>query len=140
MSEIEENENKFEFYNEDEIRKIIKSKEDLYYMDNGFDEVIVRFKDIPDAIMDVNMKLGSSDLKFYKVGGYFDGPVIKTMGIYLDKIKPELREKMIDRLVQLQTGEKDIKKYKLIDEDQYDIVKDKIAKEIKQKKKSKGAR
>lgn len=65
---MEEKEPEFKFYNEEEIRKIIKSKETLYFADDGIDEVIVKAKDIPDFIVDVNIKFGSTDLKFYRVG------------------------------------------------------------------------
>lgn len=128
---------KFElkFYNEAEIQKIIKSKEQLYYVDDGIDEAIIRLKDIPDFIVDINRKQGMVDLKFYKVGGGSFEPVITTMGEYLNKVKPVIREKIIDRLVKLQIGEIEPKKYKIIDEDVFENVKNKMEKEIKHKDK-----
>lgn len=134
---MEEKEPEFKFYNEEEIRKIIKSKETLYFADDGIDEVIVKAKDIPDFIVDVNIKFGSTDLKFYRVGNDVYEPEIKTMGIFLDKIKPEVREKIIDRLVKLQRGEIEPKDYKLIDENQFEDIQEKMEQEKLNKKKNK---
>jgi len=134
---MEEKEPEFKFYNEEEIRKIIKSKETLYFADDGIDEVIVKAKDIPDFIVDVNIKFGSTDLKFYRVGNDVYEPEIKTMGMFLDKIKPEVREKIIDRLVKLQRGEIEPKDYKLIDENQFEDIQEKMEQEKLNKKKNK---
>ena len=57
------------------------------------------------------------------------------MGEYLDKINPDLRERMIDRLIALQTNESEIKKYKIIDEDVYANVEIKMAQEEMKKQK-----
>ena len=134
---MEEKEPEFKFYNEEEIRKIIKSKETLYFADDGIDEVIVKAKDIPDFIVDVNIKFGSTDLKFYRVGNDVYEPEIKTMGMFLDKIKPEVREKIIDRLVKLKRGEIEPKDYKLIDENQFEDIQEKMEQEKLNKKKNK---
>ena len=134
---MEEKEPEFKFYNEEEIRKIIKSKETLYFADDGIDEVIVKAKDIPDFIVDVNIKFGSTALKFYRVGNDVYEPEIKTMGMFLDKIKPEVREKIIDRLVKLQRGEIEPKDYKLIDENQFEDIQEKMEQEKLNKKKNK---
>ena len=64
-------------------------------------------------------------------------PDITTMGEYLDKVKPEIREKIIDRLVKLQTGEIEPKEYKLIDENEFDDIKIKMEKEMNRKVKNK---
>lgn len=130
-------ENKVKFYTEDEIKEIIKSKAELYFIDDGIDEAIIKFEDIPDAIVNINMQNGMRDLTFYKTDNLINGPDIKTMGIYLDKINPDLRARIIDRLVQLQTGKIEPKEYKLIDENLYNDIKIKMEQENKQKKKSK---
>lgn len=59
------------------------------------------------------------------------------MGMFLDKIKPEVREKIIDRLVKLQRGEIEPKDYKLIDENQFEDIQEKIEQEKLNKKKNK---
>jgi hypothetical protein len=122
-------ENKLVFCTEEEIVQIIKSKEELYFADDGIDEVIVKLDDIPDFIVDINRKIGITNLKFYKIDNLISEPDIKTMGEYLDKISPELREKIIDRLVQLQTGKLEPKEYKIIDENLYEDVKIKLEQE-----------
>lgn len=127
----------FEFYDEKEIRDLIKSKAELFYADDGMTEVIVRFEDIPDFIVDYNMNFGMTDLKFYKLGKDVYEPDITTIGLFLDKIKPDLRERMIDRLVRLQRFEEKTKNIKLIDEDMHEEIEIKMKQE---KKKNRGAR
>ena len=132
--EYSEDEFNLYFYSEDEIRKLIKNKAELYYVDDGIDEAIIRFEDIPDFIVEYNQKIGMRDLKFFKVGKDVYEPDITTCGEFLDRIKPELRERMIDRLILLQTNEAEIKKYKIIDEDVYSKVESKLEQEQESKK------
>ena len=132
---MEKNKFEFEFYNEKEIRNIIKSKAELFFADDGMTGVIVKFEDIPDFIVDYNKNFGSADLKFFKVDKDVYEPDITTIGMFLNKIKPELRERMIDRLVALQRNEQPTKKIKLIDEDMHEIIEKKMKQE---KRKTKG--
>lgn len=122
-------EQKLNFYTEDEIEKIIKSDVELYYVDDGIDEAIIKLEDIPDVIVDINRNFQSSDLKFYKVGAIVYEPELTTIGEFLNRITPTLRERIIDRLVLLQTGESEIKDFKYIDEELYEKVKNKLDKE-----------
>lgn len=118
---------KLEFYSEEEIEKIIRNKEVLYFADDGIDEVIVREEDIADFIMLVNkIEDYSANLKFYRKGSENFEPVLTTMGHYLDKAEPMLRDKIIDRLVALQTGESEVKEFKVIVEDMYEKVESNI--------------
>lgn len=121
-------------YSEDEIRELIKNKAELYYVDDGIDEAIIKFEDIPDFIVEYNRKIGMRDLKFFRVGKDVYEPDITTCGEFLDRIKPELRERLIDRLVALQTNELEPKKFKLIDEDIHEYVENKLEQEKEQKK------
>lgn len=116
-----------ELYSSNEIRKIIKSGEELYFMDDGTNEFVVKKQDIPHIIVDLNLKYGSIDLKFYEVSSSEFKPVLTTMGFYLDRVKQDLREIIIDRLISLQTGEKRPRKYKLIDSDIYLRIKNKMS-------------
>lgn len=125
------------FYTRDEIKELIKSKEELYYVDDGVDEAIIKFEDIPDFIVDYNTNLSMRDLRFIKVGKGSLEPDIMTCGIFLDKINPDLRSRMIDRLIALQTYEIEIKDYKIIDEDIYFDVKNKLEREENNKGKKK---
>ena len=132
---MSEKEFEVRFYSEDEIKKLIKTNEELYYVDDGVDEAIIRFEDIPDFIVDYNRNFDMRNLKFFKVGKGVYEPDITTMGEYLDRINPDLRERMIDRLIALQTNESEIKKYKIIDEDVYANVEIKMAQEEMKKQK-----
>ena len=133
--ETKEDEFQVRFYSEDEIRDLIKSNAELFYVDDGVDEAIIKFEDIPDFIVDYNRNFEMRNLKFFKVGKGVYEPDITTMGEYLDKINPDLRERMIDRLIALQTNETEIKKYKIIDEDLYANVEIKMAQEEMKKQK-----
>ena len=116
---MSEKEFEVRFYDEEEIKELIKSKAELYYVDDGVDEAIIKFEDIPDFIVDYNRNFEMRTLKFFKVGKGVYEPDITTMGEYLDRINPDLRERMIDRLIALQTNEAEIRKYKIIDESKW---------------------
>ena len=131
---MSEKEFEVRFYTEDEIKELIETNEELYYVDDGVDEAIIRFEDIPDFIVDYNRNLEVRDLKFYRVGKDVYEPDITTYGEFLNTIKEDLRERMIDRLIALQTNEASIKKYKIIDEDLYSKVETKLEEEKEQKK------
>lgn len=123
-------ENTINFYNEKEVKKIIKSKDKLYYADDGIDEVIVREQDIPDFIIKANEISGEcSHLKFYAMNSTEYKPVLTTIGSFLDRADPVLREKIIDRLVLLQKAEEPTKDFKVIDEDVFEKVQESIQKE-----------
>ena len=114
------------FYTEDEIEKLINEMETerLVFIDDGIDEVIGRFKDLPDIIVDLNRKFGSKDLKIRNFIEPEEEPIIETFGMFLHKISPEDRQAIIDRLSKLQQNEEEIKDYKLIDmEDLLDYYK-----------------
>lgn len=131
---MSEKEFEVRFYTEDEIKELIETNKELYYVDDGVDEAIIRFEDIPDFIVDYNRNLEVRDLKFYRVGKDVYEPDITTYGEFLNTIKEDLRERMIDRLVALQTNEASIKKYKIIDEELYSKVEANLEEEKEQKK------
>ena len=131
---MSEKEFEVRFYSEDEIKELIRANAELYYVDDGVDEAIINFEDIPDFIIDYNRNLEIRDLKFFKVGKDVYEPDITTYGEFLNTIKEDLRERMIDRLIALQTNEASIKKYKIIDEDLYSKVESKLEEEKEQKK------
>ena len=131
---MSEKEFEVRFYSEDEIKELIKANAELYYVDDGVDEAIIKFEDIPDFIIDYNRNLEIRDLKFFKVGKDVYEPDITTYGEFLNTIKEDLRERIIDRLIALQTNEASIKKYKIIDEDLYSKVESKLEEEKEQKK------
>ena len=105
------------FYTKEEIEKLIKEikNERLVFIDDGIDEVIGRFRDLPDIIVDLNRKFGSKDLKIRNFIDPEEKPIITTFGMYLNKISFEDRQAIIDRLNKLQQNEEEISDYKLID-------------------------
>ena len=118
-----EEKQELKFYSESEIEKILDNKTPLYYADDGIDEVIIKEEDIPDFIIKVNeIEDYNANLKFYKVNSFNLDPVLTTIGCFLDRAEPELRTKIIDRLVALQTGEKEPKDFKCIIEDMMENV------------------
>jgi len=111
------NENKnINFYTKDEIKKLINEREieRLVFVDDGIDEVIAKFKDLPDIIVDLNRKFGNRDLKIYNFIEPEDEPIITTFGMYLNKISSQDRQEIIERLNKLQQYEENIKDYKLL--------------------------
>lgn len=119
-----ENQGILKQYNEEEIKQLLNSKERLVYIDNGSEEFVARYEDLPDIIVDVNEKLGHTEnLKVYNYDDMLGlNPILTTIGCFLDKCDPNVRKDIIDRLVGLQQGDIEIKDYKVIDEDMLDDV------------------
>ena len=126
----------------DEIIKLLQSKERLVYVDDGIEEAVIRYKDLPDFIVDYNEKCGLKDIKVYDYENpNMDKPLLDTFGVFLNKCEPKVREDIIYRLVMLQRGEIEVKDYKIIDEDTLDVANEKIEQEkMKKKHKERGAR
>ena len=117
----------FKFYEIDEIIKLLQSKERLVYVDDGIEEAVIRYKDLPDFIVDYNEKCGLKDIKVYDYENpNMDKPLLDTFGVFLNKCEPKVREDIIYRLVMLQRGEIEVKDYKIIDEDTLDVANEKI--------------
>ena len=104
------------FYTNEEIEKLINEiqTERLVFIDDGIDEVIGRFKDLPNIIVDLNRKFGSKDLKIRNFIEPEEEPIIETFGMFLHKISPEDRAEIIEDLNKLQQYDKEISDYKLI--------------------------
>ena len=104
------------FYTNEEIEKLINEiqTERLVFIDDGIDEVIGRFKDLPNIIVDLNRKFGSKDLKIRNFIEPEEEPIIETFGMFLHKISPEDRDEIIEELNKLQQYDKEISDYKLI--------------------------
>lgn len=119
----------FEFYTRNEIKNLLLSDERLVYADNGIDEVVVRYNDLPDFIVDISRSMGHKcNLKVYKYPIETMTPILTTIGEFLDKCDTNVRTDIIERLIKVQT-EEDTKSYKIIDE--YDL--EKVQEEIKNK-------
>lgn len=118
--------NKISFYDENEVRKIIESKEKHVYVDDGMTEAIIKKEDIPDYIVYINRECGLTDLKMFDSDGQ---QILNTLGEFLDKCNPIIREEIIDRLVNLQTGEEEPKEVKTIDEYMWEKLTNEIEEE-----------
>ena len=108
-------------YNKDEIQEILTSNERLVYVDTGNEEIVSKYNDLPDIIVDINDKIGSTNLTVME----FDNPskiLLTTFGPFLNKCDPDVRKDIIDRLNKLQQGIEEVKDYKVIDEDMLDDV------------------
>lgn len=114
---MNENQPLLKQYNEEEIKKLLDSKTKMVYVDTGFEEIVVRYEDLPDVIVDINDKLGTTDLSVYDYGAETMIPILTTFGPFLNKCEPNVRKDIIDRLTSLQLGEVNIKDYKVINED-----------------------
>ncbi len=119
---MNENQPLLKQYNEEEIKELLNSKVKLVYVDTGLEEIVARYEDLPDVIVDINDKLGLTDLSVYEYGADSMTPILTTGGPFLDRCDPNVREDIIERLIELQLGEKEVKDYKVIDEDMLDDV------------------
>lgn len=116
-----ENQGILKQYNKDEIKELLNSNEKLVYIDTGSEEIVSKYNDLPDIIVDINDKIGSTNLTVME----FDNPskiLLTTFGPFLNKCDPNVRKDIIDRLNNLQQGIEGIKDYKVIDEDMLDDV------------------
>lgn len=117
-------------YNEEEIKQLLNNNVKLVYVDTRMEEIVARYEDLPDVIIDINNKLGMTDLKVYDFNNPdMYNPLLTTFGPFLNKCDLNVRKDIIDRLVQLQQNEVDVKDYKVIDEDMLDDVRHTIYKE-----------
>lgn len=120
---MNENQGLLKQYNEEEIKQLLNNDVKLVYIDNGSEEIVGRYEDLPDIIVDINDKLGSTDLKVYSFDNpLIDNPILTTFGPFLNKCDPNVRKDIIDRLAGLQMGDLEVKDYKVIDEDMLDDV------------------
>ena len=118
----------FEFCTKGEIKNLLLSGEKLVYADNGIDEFVVRYNDLPDFIVDMSRSMGNRcELKVYKYPAESMTPILTTMGEFLDRCDPDVRKDIIDRLVAVQTTE-DTKSYRIINEYDLEVVKEDIDK------------
>ena len=109
------NNDEIKLYTQDEIKKLLESKERLVFVSTKTDEVIARYKDIPDIIIDFFNKFVHTDMKILDFET--TETLLTTFGPFLNKCKPEVREDIIERLEKLQKHEIKVKDYKVISEE-----------------------
>ena len=123
-------EKEFQFYTKNEIKNILLSGEKLVYADNGIDEVVVKYNDLPDFIVDMAVNMGHDcEIKVYKYPSESMTPILTTKGWFLNKVEPSVRADIIDRLVAVQT-EVDTKSYKIISENDLELAKEELDKGV----------
>lgn len=123
-------EKEFQFYTKNEIKNILLSGEKLVYADNGIDEVVVKYNDLPDFIVDMAMNMGHDcEIKVYKYPSESMTPILTTNGWFLNKVEPSVRADIIDRLVAVQT-EVETKSYKIISENDLELAKEELDKGV----------
>lgn len=105
-----------DFYNKTETKELMKSKNKLYYVDNGVDEVVARLEDIADIIFILNQDLKIIDFDTLNV-------VATTYSMFLNHCDVDFREKIIGRLVKLQTGEE-------IEKDNIKVINEELLDEV----------
>lgn len=112
------------YYSQKEIKELLDSKEQLIYVNDIETYFIIRSKDVADFIVDYNNKYGDSHLYFYNYGTGISDPIIISSGNslkgYNHKAKSYIKD-INNRLAYLKQGGK-IRKYKVIDEYDYDCV------------------
>ena len=110
-------------YSKDDIYFLLNHDTQLVYMTSGEEEFVIEYSNIPDAIIDINNRLGSTDLNVYD----YDEPfklLLSTKGEFLDWCDSDVRKDIIDRLIKLQTNEEEISDYKIISNDDLNKVRD----------------
>lgn len=102
-------------YTQEEIKELLEKKERLVFVKTRDEEVIARYEDIPDIIIDFFNKFVHTNMEIFE----FESAerIVTTFGPFLDKCKPEVREDIIERLVELQQHESEVKDYKVISEE-----------------------
>lgn len=122
---MDKNQGLLKQYNKEEIKNILNSDKKLVYVDTGSEEIVAKYEDLPDVIVDINDKLGNTDLVVMD----FDNPntiLLTTFGPFLNRCDPNVRADIIDRLIDLQQNEVEVKDYKVIDEDTLGDVYDEL--------------
>lgn len=105
---------KYKKYTKNELLKILKEDGILFVETNLGDKYIIKKDDLADFIILEAQRTGHTvEMNFFMPG--IGGPVMSTYGWFLNKANPILREEIIDRLVLLQTTNKEPKKVKISD-------------------------
>lgn len=103
---------KYKEYTKREMLEIIKKEGFLFVETSLGDNYIIKKVDLADFIILEAQRTGHiAEMKFYIPG--IDEPVMSTFGWFLNKANPLLREEIIDRLVLLQTTNKNPRRIKV---------------------------
>ena len=84
------------------------------------DNYIIKKSDICDFIMQESKRqCFSVDMKMYVPNPDITDPFLTTMGCFLDKINPNYRKEIIEKLIKLQTEEIEPKNVKVFDNETF---------------------
>ena len=113
--------NQPELYSVKEIKDLLTNNERLVFVDDGIDEVLCKYSEMPDLITfiaDFHAKnFQNRQIKVWDYDGpsSYDKPMLTTIGGFLNKCDPTVREDILPHLIDLQQGEIE-PEFKIIDE------------------------
>ena len=111
-------ENKYyNIYTKDEMIDIAKNKGFYFIETSNNDYFEIAKDDLADFIIQETERCGHSVEITVYTPYREDEPVLTTYGWFLNRIKPKLREEIIERLVKLQTWQEEPKEVKVFDND-----------------------
>jgi len=118
-------------YTKEEMIDIAKNK-GFYFVETSRDDYFEIAKDdLADFIILEADRCGHDvEISVYTPYGE-DEVVLTAYGCFLNRIKPKLREEIIDRLVELQTGQEEPREIKVFDNDVFMQIIDNDIKDIK---------
>lgn len=106
-------------YTKEEMIDIAKNKGFYFIETSNEDYFEISKDDLADFIILEAERCGHSvDIAVYTPYRE-DEPVLTTYGSFLNKIKPKLREEIIDRLVRLQTNQEEPREVKVFDNEMF---------------------
>lgn len=112
-------EEKYQKYNIEEMKKILKEEGYCYVDTSNGNSYIISKNDIADFIMQEVEKSGHSvDIAMY-APSKFEEPILTTRGMFLDRVNLKLRGDIIERLLELQMCEEEPKEIKIFDMDEF---------------------
>ena len=119
-------------YTKEEMVDIAKNK-GFYFVETSRDDYFEIAKDdLADFILLEADRCGH-DVEITVYTPYReDEVVLTTYGCFLNRIKPKLREEIIDRLVELQMGQEEPREVKVFDNEMFMQIIDSDIKDIKQ--------
>lgn len=109
---------KYKKYTKNELLKILKNDGILFVKTSLDDRYIIKKNDLADFIILEAQRTGHAAEMFFFMPG-ISGAVITTYGWFLNKANPILREEIINRLVLLQTTDKQPNNVKVFDTDTF---------------------
>lgn len=125
---------KYKKYTKEEMINIAKNKGFYFIETSNNDCFEIAKDDLADFIILETERCGHSVEIAVYTPYKEDEPVLTTYGWFLNRIKPKLREEIIDRLVKLQTEQEETKEVKVFDNEIFMQIIDSDIKNVKYKR------